>query len=108
MNSRIFIHLYDWSGYAIGAITVLSLCYFLTQTCFFYFTDLSYQTVILGPMWQTAFKEQCRTVPGCLDIKFESNFKWPSKSASSLQLIGTHVDAQLSVTSGTPVSYTHL
>lgn len=100
MKSRILKYVDDWTTYAVALVSLPLLLYFLLQTGFFYFRDMSYQSAMLGTAWQTGFKEHCRTVPGCLDIKFQSSLTKPSKSASSAQLIGTHIVAQLTVVSG--------
>jgi len=100
MNSRIFNYVHSWTSNTVGVISLLVLFYVLMQTEYFYFRDMSYQSAMLGTNWQSALKDQCRTVPGCLDVKFVPSLTKPSKSASSLQLVGTHMDVQLSVSAG--------
>jgi hypothetical protein len=97
MNSRVFNYVHSWTTNAVFAASFLALFYVLMQTTYFYFRDMSYQSAMLGTNWQSAMKDQCRTVPGCLDVKFVPSLTKPSKSASSLQLVGTHMDVQLSV-----------
>lgn len=97
MNSRIFSHLYALSERLIRGVAYFALIFLLIQTCFFYFKDMSYQAVVLNQAWQNAFKEQCRAVPGCLEVKFVSNDTKPAKAASRFAFIGTHLTAQLTV-----------